>query len=265
MSHIPRRATQHGIFLSGCETTPPVLKPGQTELQRQDLYSKEAKPVQEPYLIQDQLADSIYNKQIANITLPEDYKNPQQPLAPPSVTCGGEAGGTAHWVSEYKASLNHAFSEEAEFGNAYIAHEVVGQAPALLGQCNVNSSYQEEFGKYRSNPRDRIGQIIKNPIDAGTTKGTKHIPGYQGFVPGNTFSEEVARVERGDFNRSVDKTNTEQTYHTNIIGYSGHAPLSARNERGGRKPTTRTVYGHDFSCPLSKRDGVTADVEARKG
>lgn len=252
MSHIPRRATQHGIFLSGCETSPPVLKPGQTELQRQDLYSKEAKPVQEPYLFQDQFVDTIYNKQIARITLPEDYEDPTTTLAPPSVTCGGEAGGTAHWVSEYKASLNQATCEDAEFGNAYMAYEDLGQPPALLGQCNVTSSYQEEFGKYRSNPRDRIGKIIKKPIDAGTTKGTRHIPGYQGFIPGNTFSEEVARVEEGNFNRAVDKTNIEQTYHTNVIGYSGHSPLSACNERGGRKPTTRTVYGHDFQCPRSK-------------
>jgi len=251
MTHIPRRATQHGIFLSGCEVTPPVLKPGQTELQRQELYCKEAKAVHEPYLFQDQMCDSTYNKQIAKVTLPEDYKDPQKPLVPRSETCVGESGGTAHWVSEYKASLNQASSEEAEFGNAYELYKDCGQPPAMNGQYNVNSSYQEEFGKYRSNPRDRIGKIIKKPIDAGTTKGTMHIPGYQGFVPGNTFSEDVARVEEGNFYRSVDKTNIEQTYHTNVIGYSGHAPLSACNERGGRKPTTRTVYGHDYQCPLT--------------
>jgi len=250
MSHIPRRATQHGVFLSGCELSPPALKPGQTELHRQDLYTKEVKPVQRPYMFQDQFADSHYTTHIARVTLPEDYEDPTAACVPPTVTCHG-AGGTDHWVSEYKRSLNQASSEEAEFGNPWFPHDEFNKEPTLAGRGNMNSTYQEEFGKHRSNPRDKIFLSNKRAMDAGTTKGTKHIPGYQGFVPGNTFSEEVARVEMGDFNRSVDKTNIEQTYHSNMIGYSGHQPSSALNHRGGRQPSNRTVYGHDFPDPSS--------------
>jgi len=253
MSHIPKRATQNGIFLSGSEISPPVLKPGQTELHRKDLYIKEAKPVQEPYLFQDQVIDSNYTKSIARITLPEDYEDPTRPMRPPTVTAACGLGGTSHWVSEYKSrSLGgaEAFSEEAEFGRPYIPYDDLGEPPSLLGRNNMNSTYMEEFGKYRSDPRDKIGVNLKRPMDAGTTKGTRHVPGYQGFIPGNTFSDEVARIENGDFNRSVDKTNIEQTYHLNLIGYSGHQPKSALNDRGGKKPSGReTVYGHDFPDP----------------
>jgi hypothetical protein len=251
MAHIPKRATQHGIFLSGSEISPPELKPGQTELHRQDLYTLEAKPVKDPYLFQNQVADSNYTLSIAQITLPEDYEDPAQPYKPwqppANVNVGG---GTDHWKSAYTA-CNEEVIEEVEFGRPYIPREDTASGPALLGRGNVNSMYQEEFGKYRSDPRDKIGMILKRPIDAGTAKGTLHIPGYQGFIPGNTFSEEVARVERGDFNRSIDKSNIEQTYHANLIGYSGHQPKSASNYRGGRQPTTRTVYGHDFPDPTA--------------
>jgi len=253
MAHVPKRATQHGIFLSGCELSPPALKPGQTELHRQELYTTEAKPVQEPYLFQEQFRDSHYTKSLARATLPEDYEDPTKPCRPPTVTAGGDTGGTEHWVSEYKAALNQAKSEQAEFGRPYFPIEDFGEAPALSGRGNVNSTYAEEFGKYRSNPRDKIGLNLKRPMDAGTAKGTMHVPGYQGFIPGNTFSEEVARIEKGDFCRSVDKTNIEQTYHNNLIGYSGHEPKSALNDRGGRKPSSRTVYDHDYPDPQSHK------------
>jgi len=252
MAHIPKRATQHGIFLSGSETSPPSLKPGQTELHRQELYTTEAKPAKDPYLFEGQATkESHYTRSIAYVTLPEDYEDPTQACKPPHITCGGESIGTSHWISEYKAGLTQAVSEEKEFGRPYFPYEEFAESPSLQGRGNIGSTYQEEFGKYRTNPRDKIGMPLKRSMDAGTTKGTLHIPGYQGFIPGNTFSEEVARVERGDFKRSVDKTNIEQTYHANLIGYSGHEPKSALNDRGGvgRQPSTKTVYGHDFPDP----------------
>jgi len=255
-AHIPKRATQHGIHLAGSEITPPELKPGQTDLRRQDLYTSEAKPVQAPYLFQDQFQDSSYSRSLARITLPEDYVDPVAAFKPPDVRPDvSDAGGTAHWTSEYKAALNQAAPEDTQFGRPYFPMENFEENPTSLGRGSVSSSYQEEFGKYRSNPRDKIGIgsaqgfSVKKSMDAGTTKGTRHIPGYQGFIPGNTFSEEVARIEKGDFSRSVDKTNIEQTYHCNLIGYSGHQPSAAINHRGGRQPSTRTVYGHDYPSP----------------
>lgn len=251
MAHIPKRATQHGIFLSGCEVSPPALKPGQVELHRQDLYSTEAKPVKEPYLFQDQFNDSHYVTSTGRATLPEDYENPTQAQKPPEVTIGG-SGGTQHWRSEYKAALNEGKSEEAEFGRPWFPMENFGDPQTLLTRGEVKSTYHEEFGKHGSNPRDKIYQTLKKPMDAGTTKGTQHIPGYQGFVPSAAFNAEVARVEEGNFNRSVDKTNIEEIFHTNVVGYAGHAPSSALNDNGGRQPTSRTTAGHDFVDPVTR-------------
>lgn len=257
MAHIPKRATQHGIFMSGNEVSPPALKPGQNELHRQDLYSAEAKPVKEPYLFQDQFNDSHYVTSTGRATLPEDYEDPAKSYKPPEVTCAAVAGGTQHWKSEYRAALTEGKSEETEFGRPWFPSDKYGEPESVLTRGEVKSTYHEEFGKHGSDPRDKIldnqaRHTVKKPMDAGTTKGTNHIPGYQGFVPSNCFNAEVARVEKGDFNRSVDKTNIDEIFHTNLVGYTGHAPASALNDRGGRQPTGRTTGGHDFQDPATR-------------
>jgi len=53
LSHIPKRVTQHGTYLTGYEVLPPALKPGQVRLDRQ-LYAEEAKVNHETYLEVDQ-------------------------------------------------------------------------------------------------------------------------------------------------------------------------------------------------------------------
>jgi len=254
-AHIPKRATQHAIFLDGSETAPPSLKPGQSDLYRQDLYVNEARPLQDPYLLQDQIRSSTYIKDMSSL-LPEDYVNRTTPYTPPTVTAHshGDDGGTSHWKSEYQASSNKEIPEEVEFGRPpKILDDDYGYQ-SMLTRGTANSSYQEEFGKYGSDPRDKIlpnGITIKKDLDHGTTKGTFHTPGYQGYIPSSTCLAEVARVANGEVTRSVDKTNIDQTFHTNLIGYAGHEPRSARNDNGGRQPTLRTVYGRDFRDPAT--------------
>jgi hypothetical protein len=237
--------------MSGCESVPPALKPGQKDLFRQDLYAEEAKPAEEPYLVQDHFNQTAYKKDLAR-TLTEDYIYKTTPHKPPTVTCAGEEGGTQHWRSEYKSSINASVQEEAEFGRPWFPNEDNVKQQSMLTRGSGNSTYAEEFGKYGSNPRDKIlkgGLTWKKELDAGTTKGTFHIPGYQGYIPSNVCLAEVARVEKGENTRSIDKTNIDQTYHVNMIGYNGHEPRSARNDKGGRLPTKLTTSGHDFQDP----------------
>merc|ERR1719262_115557 len=99
MSHMPKRATQHGVFLSGAEAPIAALKPGQEELHRQYFYTTEAKALQETYLAQDSFKDSIYSKSLSKLTLPEDYLEKTQAVKIPLPGPGGYLG-TEHWTSE---------------------------------------------------------------------------------------------------------------------------------------------------------------------
>jgi hypothetical protein len=49
--------------------------------------------------------------------------------------------------------------------------------------------------------------------------------------------------------RSTDKSNLTATFHTNMVGYSGHKPQNARNDRGGVSMTNLTCKGRDFAAP----------------
>merc|ERR1719210_2131064 len=63
------------------------------------------------------------------------------------------------------------------------------------------STYQDEFGQYGTNPRDKVDPgatslpVFKTALSRGTTKGTYHVPGYQGFIAANTSNLHVARAE----------------------------------------------------------------------
>merc|ERR1712146_18241 len=124
-------------------------------------------------------------------------------------------------------------------------------------------------GKYGSDPRSKLppemltegphmdrGPTLKTALTVGTTKGTAHIPGYQGFLATNTANPRVAEIAHGGNIRSTDKSNLTTTYHTNVVGYGGHKPLNARNDRGGVSMTTLTSKGRDFAPPPASAYGA---------
>lgn len=194
----------------------------------------------------------------------EDCENTAKPSRRPEGITEHEfapmKGGTAHWVSEYRASTAQATSGSMA-GQSPRSQPRCGakQKAPCIGYTEDSSTYQADYGKYGSNPRDRIAvddvalPVNKSALTAGTTKGTCHVPGYQGYIPINTTTPEVAEAEKGETVRSVDKTNLSQTFHQNMVGYAGHCPASARNDRGSRRPTEMTTFGRDF-CDLSARE-----------
>merc|ERR1719362_1792968 len=76
MSHVPRRATQHGFHITGAETAPVSLKPGQLDLHRRGLYTLEGRGAPETYLSEEVSQQSEYGGKIATATCPQDYKVP---------------------------------------------------------------------------------------------------------------------------------------------------------------------------------------------
>lgn len=255
MAHIPKRAAQHATFVPSFETSAPRLKPGQEDLHRQGLYKAERRPMPETYLTQDGFKESMYSKHISSYLCPDDFEEPLGLKKPFEfhTTSAEIASGTDHWRSEYAANMNidsvsgqrvHRFREPA-----YAARN----ASSVVSRAEDISLYQDDYGMYGSAPMDKVKPlsdgslpfIKQTPRTAGTTKGTNHIPGYQGFISG--VSARAAGL--GTTPRLVDKTNIAETFHLNVVGYAGHVPRSAWNDRGGRRISEETISGKDFAVP----------------
>lgn len=249
LSHIPKRATQHTVFLSGDEVQPVSLKVGVRELKRQ-MYTEEADLHHETYLDTDNEKGSQYQRAIGNWTIPDDYKNPRAPIRQKQNNFGCGHQGSAHWRSESHSSHNDDALEGSkkyrQFGPSYRP----SNPPTCVGRGEEPSSYQQDFGKLGHNPTRLVEGVNKNPViksalTYGTCKGTKHIPGYQGYLSQVTplsGTPEPGGEERTTF----DKTNLHENFHVNLVGYLGHIPLNARNDNGGRKVDNRTTFNKDY-------------------
>lgn len=256
MAHVPKRATQHGLFLPGAEAPVVSLKPGQQELERRGFYTTEAKALEETYLSQDQFNESIYAKAISHGTLPVDYEDPQKPTQKRNAAATAGTGGhmgTGHWRSEYRGAYESDSLTQVSYKRQHGPPFETQAPPACVSQPNELSFYQQEFGVYGSDPRTRIPKdasrvpVEKTDLTRGTTKGTAHIPGYQGYIPTNTNNSKVKSIESGEQIREVSKSNLVDIYHLNIPGYAGTVPTNAKNDKGPRQISTMTVTGKDYS------------------
>jgi len=253
-AHIPKRAVQHGVFLPSFEVLPTDLKPGQRSLVRQ-LYQEEARGAGETFLAPDRPHDSIYGKEVSKLLSPEAYKDPTKKLNPQEAPDGQGHHKVAHWKSSSHAMHDHSAVAGAVYHRQHGPPYQVANPPTCVGHGQMFTSYHEFHGKYGSNPRDRLHPhldkmpIIKSALHEGTHKGTAHIPGYQGFLASNTSNPHVARMAGGAEQRSVDKTNLTQQFHTNLLNYSGHVPLHARNDNGGVRTIGETTMSRSFSVP----------------
>merc|ERR1719321_365600 len=175
-------------------------------------------------------------------------------MRPPVVENKAGHLGTAHWRSKYGVT----FSPDSITGA--VPHRQVGppfepsNPPSVVSAPNELSMYSKDFGQYGSDPRGRLSPTdtkLPNPkseLTVGTTKGTMHIPGYQGFLPTNTNNPRVAAIEAGEHIRSVDKSNLCEIYHLNIPGYAGHVPGNGRNDRGPRQINSFSISGKELSA-----------------
>lgn len=261
------------MYLPQDETPPIQLKPGQAQIRRQDFYSLEAKPNSETYIETDKCKGSNYCRTHADHLIPEDFLNREPPIKPKDT--GGKNGSTRHWGSEYRNA--HVDLHVQPFVRVREPPYFPYSPPSAVGPAQDPSSYSEDFGKKGTNPRDLVVPghdklpYRKSPLHTGTSKGTMHIPGYQGFLPQFPRSScpESARSSSTPSThrfspRSLDKTNIQEVYHTNLVGYAGHVPQSARNDRGGRAPTQRTMHGKDYRDPhVFLGDRMTAELVER--
>jgi hypothetical protein len=230
------------------------LKPGQVSLDRQ-LYQQEVKDNEETYFETDIEKGSVYMKQMVQRLVPTDYHNPQKPIRQTEPPPGEGHHGTGHWKSEYRSNVNDAARFDTMLYRQNGPSFQVANPPTCVGGGNLLSTSQEQYGLYGHDPRNKLvpGQTkmptLKSALTVGTTKGTAHIPGYQGFMATNTTNPKVATSAHGGNMRSTDKSNLTQTYRTNMVGYCGHQPENARNDFGGLRPSKMTTHGRDFAPP----------------
>lgn len=233
------------------------MKPGQTDLRGDGIYAAvvaSAVGRDETFLATERSDKSEYSRNHGHNTRSShyaEYKKAPNRWATRTVYEGD--AGTSNWRSEYNSKLNRGVVEAANEdqlagGNPRMLF-MGGQKPNVLGRAEDMTSYRTDFGRYGSNPRDLVAAgattlpIFKSVLNAGTVKVSDHVPGYQGHVPTGSLS---ARAEQSFKPRSVDKTNVVEVFHRNVVGYAGHVPMSARNDRGGFHPTTETVSGRDY-------------------
>lgn len=258
-THVPKRAVQHSIFTPSQEVTPIALKPGQTELHFNGLYTSEIKVTtncrEKPALLQDSQNISEYANSINSATQVKDYVNTVRPRRFEEKE-KGESKSAAHWRSEYAASSTEGASRMVT-PRMTAAQILASRHMPIPRSCKprgeTDTCHLADFGRQGSDPRDKVAAgstkcpLFKSSLTAGTHKGTLHPPGYQGFIPSYPgFSGALNRIEQGETLRSTDKTNIVQIFHKNLVGYAGHVPMSVTNELGPRKPSSLTIFDHDF-------------------
>lgn len=243
MSHVPKRATQHGVFLSSAEVIPTQLKPGQKSLDRQ-LYTEEAKQLRETFVNPNMPEKSDYTRNLGSILKPDDFRNPTRPIRQSEPSDYSGYSGTGHWRSESHSNLNEGSVSGAKYHRQGGPSYQASNPPTCISRVADPTTYRDTFCK----SCDEMFHS-RSVLALGTPKGTLHIPGYQGFLALNTRNPYVARVEMGGGIRSVDKSNITEQFHLNTLNYTGHEPRAASSVYTGVAITTKTVAGRDYTTP----------------
>jgi len=101
------------------------------------------------------------------------------------------------------------------------------------------SSYERDEGRYGSDPCERPTSepnargfpMTTRELNTGTTRTSRHLPGFMGHVPASTFGPAAEQgLGHGDRDSFLGHTNLNQTFTKNVPGYAGYAPTSAINQ-----------------------------------
>ena len=76
-------------------------------------------------------------------------------------------------------------------------------------------------------------KLVNLKFRIGTTKTTKHIPGYNGFIPRTNLNQKAVAHGEGQQERTtIIKNNIVENYNVRLPAYGGHKPASTLNDRG---------------------------------
>jgi hypothetical protein len=76
---------------------------------------------------------------------------------------------------------------------------------------------------------------------------TKHIPGYNGFIPSTDTNILANTQAQGtDTRMTIIKQNIVENQNVRLPNYAGHKPMSVVNDRGSLRPSCLSTEGEKF-------------------
>ena len=140
-----------------------------------------------------------------------------------------------HWKSTYKEQVSPSIQSPARSISVRPHWTIPREA-----YSSVRAIYNTEFGdNFGTSPRKILNSestkhhIKHDSTTLGTTKLTAHPPGYTGFIPVMDMQENATSQAYCESPRRQDyKNNLINNYNTKLVGYKGHKPSAAINEKG---------------------------------
>lgn len=158
---------------------------------------------------------------------------------------------TCHWGSEYKHILKDKEGRNKSVSNRPL-WSIYRQAYSSA-RGYYSTEYSELMGKLGHNPRNLLPhdstkqENSNNVLTIGTTKVTKHIPGYSGFIPSvDVNPTAVSHGEGKETRETIIKQNIVENYPVRVPGYQGHRTMSVVNDRGDLRPHCLSTKGESF-------------------
>lgn len=163
----------------------------------------------------------------------------------------------SNWTSTYDATNNSMFntlnekgfhkdSKQSWFENTYHSYH----------RGSYETEHMKKIGVHGDNPIDKFNLTNNtelkdklysdsHDLNIGTTKTSKFIPGYSGFIPVNNI-EFKNNVEIDPYFK-IAKTNHRLTYNVRLPGYKGYIPSNPQNIKGTIRPYCLSTNGETFS------------------
>ena len=105
------------------------------------------------------------------------------------------------------------------------------------------SAHHLDFGVAGSDPKARTGPSTAD-LHVGTTKWSRQIPGYMGFLPSAKTNPTAVRHRYAADIRPPNSDNRDNV-NQNMPGYTGHSAKAAINDHGPKRVNVVTTQGHD--------------------
>jgi len=127
---------------------------------------------------------------------------------------------------------------------------------SVPSRLEKDSTYTVSFGTYGHDPMSRTAASHKdmtltattNELNKGTTRTTRQVPGYSGFLPASTNCETAVDHGMGSVPRSSAKTDMllyslDQYSRERVPKYQGSRPQANRNIKLDEQPSLATTQG----------------------
>jgi hypothetical protein len=97
-----------------------------------------------------------------------------------------------------------------------------------------DNPYDKFFNQTQTFNENKLEYSDNHQLALGTTKATKHIPGYQGFIPKNP--QKNYSTNEVDCYTNVGKVNHMLNYRLRLPNYGGIQPKNPINIKGEPRP-----------------------------